>query len=69
MSEDSRLLGKLALVTGAGTGIGREIALEFARQGAAIALHYAHSASGAQRLRSPIRASVIVLGMLAHQGR
>ena len=48
MSEDSRLLGKLALVTGAGTGIGREIALEFARQGAAIALHYAHSASGAE---------------------
>ena len=48
MSEDRRLLGKLALVTGAGTGIGREIALEFARQGAAVALHYAHSASGAE---------------------
>jgi NAD(P)-dependent dehydrogenase (short-subunit alcohol dehydrogenase family) len=48
MSADRRLQGKLALVTGAGTGIGREIALEFARQGAAVALHYAHSAGGAE---------------------
>lgn len=39
--------GKRALVTGSGTGIGREIALEFARQGAAVAFHYAHSEGGA----------------------
>ncbi|MCE7981575.1 MAG: SDR family oxidoreductase [Caldilinea sp. CFX5] len=43
----STLQGKLALVTGAGTGIGREVALEFARQGATVVLHYAHSKSGA----------------------
>jgi glucose 1-dehydrogenase/3-oxoacyl-[acyl-carrier protein] reductase len=42
-----KLQGKLALVTGAGTGIGREVALEFARQGAAVVLHYANSAAGA----------------------
>lgn len=43
-----QLDGKLALVTGSGTGIGRAIALEFARQGATVALHYAHSADGAK---------------------
>ena len=40
MYEVGKLAGKKALVTGAGTGIGREIALEFARQGADVALHY-----------------------------
>ncbi|MBC8871487.1 MAG: glucose 1-dehydrogenase [Planctomycetes bacterium] len=48
MNTNAKLAGKLALVTGAGTGIGREIALEFARQGADMVLHYAHSATGAE---------------------
>jgi glucose 1-dehydrogenase/3-oxoacyl-[acyl-carrier protein] reductase len=39
--------GKLALVTGAGTGIGQGIAIELAREGADVAIHYAHSAEGA----------------------
>jgi NAD(P)-dependent dehydrogenase (short-subunit alcohol dehydrogenase family) len=42
-----RLAGKRALVTGAGTGIGRAVGLELAREGAAIALQYAHSSTGA----------------------
>jgi NAD(P)-dependent dehydrogenase (short-subunit alcohol dehydrogenase family) len=39
--------GKRVLVTGAGTGIGKGVALEFARAGADVALHYAHSSAGA----------------------
>ncbi|MEW6751127.1 MAG: SDR family oxidoreductase [Candidatus Latescibacterota bacterium] len=41
------LQGRRVLVTGAGTGIGRQTALEFGRQGAAVVLHYAHSSEGA----------------------
>jgi len=39
----SDLSGKRALVTGAGMGIGQGIAIELARKGADVAVHYAHS--------------------------
>ena len=39
----SDLSGKRALVTGAGMGIGQGIAIELARRGADVAVHYAHS--------------------------
>jgi NAD(P)-dependent dehydrogenase (short-subunit alcohol dehydrogenase family) len=48
MGNELRLEGKRALVTGSGTGIGHEIALEFAREGADVVLHYSHSAAGAE---------------------
>lgn len=41
------MIRKKVLVTGAGTGIGREIALEFGRRGHDVALHYSQSSSGA----------------------
>ncbi|MAE60190.1 MAG: short-chain dehydrogenase [Planctomycetaceae bacterium] len=45
MLED--IQGKKVLVSGAGTGIGRGIALGFAEAGASVALHYSHSGDGA----------------------
>jgi len=41
------LRSKNVLVTGSGTGIGREVALEFARQGAHVAFHYSSTKKGA----------------------
>jgi len=53
----NRMSGKKVLVTGAGTGIGRGVALEFAREGASVVLHYSHSRSGAASAASEIEAA------------
>ena len=47
--------GKRVLVTGSGTGIGREVAMEFVRRGARAALHYSHSRDGAASALEEIR--------------
>lgn len=47
MAPAGKMAGKKVLVTGSGTGIGRGIALEMARQGADVVLHYSRSAEGA----------------------
>ena len=55
MSNCKRFEGKKVLVTGSGTGIGRGVALEFAREGADVVLHYAHSDEGARSAVEEIR--------------
>lgn len=51
-----KLQGKTALVTGASRGIGREIALELARQGANVAVNYAGSEAKALEVVAEIQA-------------
>ncbi|MEU7471197.1 glucose 1-dehydrogenase [Streptomyces sp. NPDC044984] len=57
MSERGLLHGQVALVTGAGGGIGRGIARRFAEEGAAVALHCRTSTESARETADRIRAS------------
>ncbi len=51
------LNGKTVVVTGAGHGIGRTLALGFAEQGAKVLVHYAHSQQGAEDVVQEIEAN------------
>jgi len=50
------LEGKVAVVTGSGRGIGKEMALELARRGAKVVVNYANSSEAAEALVKEIKA-------------
>jgi pteridine reductase len=55
MSEEKKLVGRVALVTGAAKRLGRAVSLRLAEQGADVAVHYGNSKDDALSLVEEIR--------------
>jgi glucose 1-dehydrogenase len=54
---NGRLTDRVALITGSDSGIGQATAIEFAREGADVVVHYLHDADGAERTRAGVEAA------------
>jgi tetrahydroxynaphthalene reductase len=57
MSDNYRLDGKVALVTGAGRGIGAAIAVALGQRGAKVVVNYANSHEAAEKVVHEIKAN------------
>lgn len=55
VNSSGRLLGKIALITGGDSGIGRAVAILFAREGAEVAISYLKEHTDAEEVANDIR--------------
>ncbi len=51
---EQRFAGKVALITGSDSGIGQATAIEFAKEGADVVVHFLHDADGAEQTRTAV---------------
>ena len=54
-TDNFRLDGKVALVTGSGRGIGAAVAVEFGKRGAKVVVNYANSSDAANKVVEEIK--------------
>ncbi|MDQ3723961.1 MAG: glucose 1-dehydrogenase [Actinomycetota bacterium] len=68
-----RLHDRIALITGSDSGIGQATAVEFAKEGADVVVHYLEDADGAERTRQAVeghgRLAVVVRGDISDEAQ